>query len=320
MKKVELHVHLDGSLNVKHASELLGYDARERMVGHGSSSLAEYLEKFTVPIELLQTTANLKQFSKLLVDDLQADDVIYAEVRFCPLLHTQQGLHPSEVVNAVLDGLRSNRAVRTSLILCMMRQFTYEQNAQIINLAARFNRRSVCGLDLAGDEAKFPNCQFEQLFKLVHEHHLPLTIHGGEADDFLGVEDAISAGAKRIGHGVRAIERDRTVERLAKLHIPIEVCPTSNIDTGIYPNLAQHPIRELLDRGVFVTINTDNRTVSGTTLTEEYQKLREVHGFTDHDFLRCNLYAALGSFLGYADKVGLCNTLIAESYASSAEN
>lgn len=320
MQKVELHCHLDGAVNVKKASEMLGYDARERMVSQNASSLAEYLDCFATPLQLLQTADNLRLFSRLLAESLRDDEVIYAEVRFCPLLHLEQGLRPEQVVRAVLEGLREEPAVQTNVILCMMRQFDFRQNTTIINLANRFYGDGVCGLDLAGDEHAHPNCEFAELFRRVRVNGIPLTIHAGEADGPRGVDDAIDFGAKRIGHGVRAIESDATIKRLITGQIPLEICPTSNIDTGIYASLAEHPIRKLLDLGVPVTINTDNRTVSGTTLTEEYQKLRESHGFTDFDFLRCNLNAALSSFQSPVAQVQLARRLLADYAAHHPES
>lgn len=321
MKKIELHCHLDGSLNVRHASELLGHidqaETADMMTAHGSSSLADYLEKFQVPLKLLQTKRNLTEFSRLLAEDLADDGVIYAEVRFCPLLHRNRHLSARKAVEAVLEGLRKVYGIQTNVILCMMRQFDMKDNQKIIRLAAEFRNDGVCGVDLAGDEAAHPNSEFMGLFHWAQQvYQLPMTVHAGEADAFTGVDAALNADAARIGHGVRAIESAATIRRLVRLQTPLEICPSSNIDTGIYPGLSEHPIRKMLDAGVAVTINTDNRTVSGTTLEKEYQLLREVHGFTDEDFLRCNLNAALGSFARADQKVKLCRELLAD-YAAN---
>lgn len=321
MKKIELHCHLDGSLNVKHASELLGHvspeEAAGMMTAHGSSSLADYLEKFQVPLQLLQTQHNLTEFSRLLAQDLTDDGVIYAEIRFCPLLHCNRRLSARKAVEAVLEGLRKIPSIQTNIILCMMRQFSLKDNQKIIELASEFRNDGVCGVDLAGDEAAHPNSEFMMLFHWAHQVcQLPLTVHAGEADTFTGVDAALHAGATRIGHGVRAIESATTIQSLVHSHIPLEICLSSNIDTGVYPSLGEHPIRKLLDAGVTVTINTDNRTVSGTTLEKEYQLLREVHGFTDEEFLRFNLNAALGSFANPDLKVKLCQELLADYSAN----
>jgi len=314
MKKVELHCHFDGSLNLKHASELLGSEAKPLMVGRGSTNLAEYLEKFATPLQLLQTLDNLREFSRLLAEDLVKDDVIYAEVRFCPRLHTKDNTTLKPVIQAVISGLRMVPAVKTNVILCMTRDLPYQDNYAIIEAAHKLLGAGVCGIDLAGDEAAMPNSEFEDLFRAVKAKGIPLTIHAGEADTHHGVDDALNFGAMRIGHGVHAINSLKVVDRLVRERIPLEVCPTSNLDTGIYHDLSEHPIRRLLDQGVIVTINTDNRTVSDTTLEREYQLLRTTHGFTDEDFLRCNLNAALAAFISPEEKVSLCKQLL-DDYA-----
>lgn len=318
MKKVELHCHFDGSLNLQRAGELLKTDARPLMIGHGSASLAEYLKKFEAPLQLLQTEQNLHDFSQLLAQDLVKDDVIYAEVRFCPFLHLRNNLKPEAVVHAVVAGLREVPTVKTNVILCMTRDLPFRDNHFIIELAYQNLGRGVCGVDLAGDEAAKPNSEFEELFRFAFIKGVPMTIHAGEADTYRGVDDAMRFGAKRIGHGVHAIDSQKTIDRLIDCQIPLEICPTSNLDTGIYRDLSEHPIRKLLDQGVLVTINTDNRTVSDTTLEREYQLLRTVHGFADEDFLRCNLNAALAAFIDPEEKVKLCKQLL-DDYARNVK-
>lgn len=314
VKKIELHAHFDGMLNVEHASKLLGYPADAAMSGAGSATLAEFLSKFKLPLQLLQTKENLTEFARLAAEDLAADDVIYAEIRFCPLLHQEKGLTSDEVVKAVLDGLHQVRTVETNLILCMMRHLSLDQNKEIIDLAGRFWQRGVVAVDLAGDEAARPNTdpEFEKLFRYARSRHVPYTIHAGEAADYRSVEAAIWLEAKRIGHGVLAFESPRTVEQLIARRMPLEICVSSNIVTGVYPSIKAHPIRQLLAAGAIVTINTDDSTVVGTRLSREYELLKMNFGFTDEDLLHCNLNAALASFASNWSKVQLCQELLAD--------
>lgn len=313
MRKIELHCHFDGSLDPVFASHLVGKDVRAQMVGKGFQTLGEYLEKFALPIQLLQTESALEEFSQLLAQALVCDDVIYAEIRFCPLLHAKRGLTPHQIVATVLRGLRRVPTIKTNLILCLMRNFSFSENNQIFNLAQEWLGHGICAIDLAGDEAAYPTADFEELFRRVQISKIPFTIHAGEADGPASIEAALHFGAQRIGHGVRAIESATVIERLKKRHIPIEVCPTSNFDTGVYRHVEDYPIKRLLRDGVAVTINTDNRTVSDTSLTQEYQFLQEHFGFTPQDFLRCNINAALGAFLPAAEKVELIKELLADA-------
>lgn len=321
LKKIELHCHFDGSLNPVLAEYLVGPSVRDKLICNGNGNLAEYLTNFELPIQLLQTRENLTNFARRLAKDLVTDEVIYAEIRFCPLLHLQEDLTPVEVIQAVLEGLQQVPEVKTNLILCMMRNLSFADNVEVINLANAFKGRGVVAIDLAGDEAAQTNAgpEFAELFKRASINGIPFTIHAGEADCFSGVNEAIKLGAKRIGHGVRAIESEYTVQQLVKRHIPLEVCLKSNLDTGIYPIISEHPVRKLFDAGAMVTINTDNRTISDTSLEKEYRILRKKFGFTDEDFLHLNLNAAIASFANDATKVQLCQDLLVD-YARRHRN
>lgn len=310
MKKIALHTHLDGSLDQALAAEIAGYDVSQEMIGHGSDSLADYLSKFAAPIGLLQSWQSLRDAAYRLALALAADSVIYAEVRFCPLYHTRQGLYPYQVIQAVLEGLRAVPELKSNLILCMMRDFPRAKNEQIISLAQEALDRGVCGIDLAGDEAAHPNCEFEELFALAKQRGIPFTIHAGEADSYQGINDAICFGAQRIGHGVRSAESNYTMKKLIAKQIPLEICVTSNFDTHLYRSPEEHPVKRLLDIGIPVVIDADNRTVSNITLEQEYEMLMQRYGFTEEDLLRCNLTAALSAFLDPAEKVALCQELL----------
>src|SRR5574344_926563 len=249
MKKIELHVHLDGSINPKFASELMHHDVKNELIADNCTSLTEYLNKFDLPIKLLQTKENLEHFSYLLAKDLLKDDVIYAEIRFCPMLHTTI-LSPSEVIDAVLSGLKQVPELKTNLILCMMRNFNMDKNLEIYRLAKTYYGKGVVALDLAGDEARYKTATFKQLFDIIKMENIPFTIHAGEADGPDSVDLAIAYGAKRIGHGIRATESSETLKKLKENNITLELCPTSNLNTRLYPTILAYQIKSLITAAI----------------------------------------------------------------------
>lgn len=304
MKKVELHLHLDGSIRPSTISEILNINLEEAKklstIETKCASLKEYLTKFDIPLKIMQTKENLERVAFELAQDLQKDDVIYAEIRFAPNKHLKSGLTLDEVVTAILKGL-SQVPIKTNLILCMMRGDSYEQNLKVIKLAKKYLNHGVVAIDLAGSEASYPVNLYQELFEIAQKENIPFTIHAGEADGPLSVINAINLGAKRIGHGVRAIESEKALKLIKEKNITLEVCPKSNLDTNMYEKLSNHPIKNLYDMGLLVTINTDNRTVSNTNLTKSYQDLQEVFSFTKQDFLKMNENALQSAFLNQAE-------------------
>lgn len=300
LPKIELHVHLDGSIRITTAAELLNKSeewVKENLIAPMTcSNLNEYLSKFTIPIQILQTEENLIRVSRELAEDLEKDGVLYAEVRFAPMQHTKMGLTPNEVVEAVLKGFSSSH-IPVGVILCMMRNATMEENMQVIDLAKKYIKKGVCGIDLAGAEAVFPTKQFQPLFEIARKKQVPYTIHAGEADGISSIEAALLAGTKRLGHGVRVIEDEATLKKIKQDKILFEICPTSNVQTKAVDTYIHHPIRKLYDMGCFISINTDNRTVSNITLTEEYQRLQDQFHFTKEEFCKINKQAICCSFL-----------------------
>lgn len=309
MKKIELHLHLDGSINIDYANKLIGADVKDKLIGTNSTSLKNYLEKFDLPGELLQSYDNIEEFSYLLGKDLEADDVIYAEVRFCPLFHIKE-ISVDRVILAILMGFKRVPNVKINLIFCMMRHFTYEENLEIIKLTKKYLGRGVCGIDLAGDEAGFKTSTFKDLFDIVKKEKIPFTIHSGEADGPESLKSAIEFGAKRIGHGVRCVEDESILNLIKEKKIYLEVCPTSNLDTKVFNNIKEHSIKELVDNNILVTISTDNRTVSNTNLRNEYSILHDAFNFTDEDFIQFNLNAIDAAFISEDEKMQLRSKLL----------
>lgn len=313
LPKILLHIHLDGSVRVKTANELLDKDVESAMkIDKECLNLSEYLTKFKLPLELMQTKENIERISKELALDLKEDNVIYVEIRFSPLLHQQKYLSLEEILDSVIKGLKQVN-LKTNIILCMMRNYSIEDNKKIIYLAQKHLNNHVVALDLAGDEYNYKTKDFKELFDLAKELHIPYTIHAGEADDYRSIDSAISFDTKRIGHGIRCIENSDTLNNIITNNITLEVCPKSNIDTKVVKDYKNHPIKQLLDKGVKVTINTDNNTVSNITLTEEYNNLIKYLNFTKKDLFITNINAINASFLPNKEKETLTN-IIKEGY------
>lgn len=304
LPKIELHLHLDGSVRVETVKELLhtNDDIKSLMVAPETcENLDEYLTRFQIPIDVMQTSENLERIAFELTEDLERDHVLYAEVRFAPMFHTKKGLSMQQVVSAVLKGLHKGN-IKTNLILCMMRGEDFSTNKEVIDLAYQFYNKGVCAIDLAGSEAKYPVLFYQNLFSYAKEKGIPFTIHAGEAASYSSVRDAISLGASRIGHGVRAVEDESLLQELLDRKILLEVCPTSNIQTKVVSSYTKHPISFLFHLGVLVHINTDNRTVSNITLSEEYEKLFKTFSFTREDFIKMNEDAISYCFLPIEEK------------------
>lgn len=305
LPKVELHVHLDGSIRIETAKEILNESLdsiKENMIADEKcKDLNEYLTKFEYPSKILQTSSNLERVAYELATDLKRENVIYAEIRFAPLKHINKNLGLNEVVDSVLKGLR-RVDIKTNLILCMMRNDNYDDNIKIINLANSYLNKGVCGIDLAGAEAIYKTEKFKKLFEIARNMNIPFTIHSGEADGYDSINSAISFGTSRLGHGIRVIEYDNLIDKIKENNILLEICPTSNVQTNVVDKYCNHPIKELIDKGVDVCINTDNRTVSNINLNLEYKKLYNEFGFDKDLFIKTNLSAIKHAFITEEEK------------------
>lgn len=310
--KVELHVHLDGSVRLETLSELSGLTLEDTfhqaVVPKNCESLSDYLTCFDLPIQVMQTRENLVRIAQELGEDLKRENVIYAEVRFNPLAHTKEGLTKEEVVDAVLEGF-AKVDIPINLILCMMRSASLEENSEVIMLARQYWNQGVVALDLAGDESKYPTSDFATLFEIVRNVGIPFTIHAGESASFESVKSAIQMGARRIGHGIHAIEDEETLQLLKDKNILLEMCPTSNIHTKAVNTIKEHPFWQCYQMHIPISINTDNRTVSFTNLSKEYQTLAQTFPVTFKDFCAMNTQAIAASFLEDEQKVKLQRTI-----------
>lgn len=288
----DLHLHLDGSLSlesVKHLARITGValpltdEAIMKLVqvSDNCTDLNEYLEKFDFPLKLLQTREAITYAVQQLCSELEASGIKYAEIRFAPQLHLQKGLSQRQVVDAAVAGLKGSK---NQLILCCMRGSDNDDlNMETVKVASEYLGKGVVLLDLAGAEGLFATSKYGSLFKYARDLRVPFTIHAGEADGAESVRLAVDYGAVRIGHGVRSVEDENVVKMLVERGIALEMCPTSNLNTKVCTDLAEYPIKKLLDAGVKVTVNTDNMTVSNTTIEKEFEMLRVKCNLKDDD-------------------------------------
>ena len=257
----------------------------------------------------MQTEEALRLVVFDVFEQLQRDNMLYAEIRFAPLLHTEKGLLPEDIVGIVEEATaKASQAtgVEARLILCTLRHYSTEQSLQTVKLVERFRGTHVAALDIAGDEALFPIEPHVPAFQYAAYHGIPRTAHAGEAGGAGSVWETLKyLRPFRIGHGVRSIEDPTLIEHLRKEGIHLEVCPTSNVQTNICDTYADHPINRLYDSRLSLGVNTDGRTMGNTTLTQEYEKLHLVFGWGPDHFLQCNLNALRSAFLPEEIKQGL---------------
>ena len=291
LPKIDLHCHLDGSLSLGLVRNVLNRDVQlsELQVADDCQSLAEYLQKFDLPLECFMTAEGLRRGGYDFIEQVAADNVKYIEVRYAPQLTTKRGLSCSDVIENTLLGLEEGKkkfGVDYRVIVCAMRHRPEENNWEMFKAAKEFVGRGICAFDLAGDEASFPASQFANLFEMAKKLELPFTMHAGECGSVDNIITSVNMGAKRIGHGIAMRGHDRVKQLCKERGIGIEMCPISNLQTKAVPNGEIHPIREFLEEGLLVTINTDNRTVSNTSITKEIEHVQAKYGVTDEEIIQ----------------------------------
>ena len=326
MKRIDLHNHLDGSLPPKTIltlSEMSGVTlpantegeiTRYLTVSPDCTSLNEYLDKFDIPVSVMQTEACLEKSVYDLLADLSQRNVCYAEIRFAPGQHLQWGLTQTQVVEAAVRGLErgiTDHPIKAQLILCCMRGADEETNRETIRVTKEFLGKGVCCADLAGAEAIFPTADHKSLFAYAAELKVPYIIHAGEAAGPDSMWAAIEMGAARIGHGIAAIHDEKLMEHLKQTGIPLEVCVTSNVQTKGVPSAQAHPLLKLLEYGINVTINTDNMTVSGTDMDKEFALAETALGMTPRQAKQITENSIEAAFLSAEEKQVLRNLIFA---------
>jgi len=314
LRKVELHLHLDCSLSYAAVSQLddsisLEEYQREFIAPPRCTSLADFLTRAPRGFQLMQDEAALALVVEDLFQQLAADGVIYAEIRFAPLLHTEHGLTPEQVVAAVdraTEACIRSSGIEARLILCTLRHFDREQGLATAKLVQQFRGSRVTALDIAGDEAGYPIDANVPAFRYAIDHGQHRTAHAGEARGPDSVWETLREfQPSRIGHGVRSIEDPVLIEHLKRERIHLEVCPTSNLQTGVVREYAEHAVDKLYRVGVPLGINTDTRTITNITLTEEYRNLEEHFGWTRADLAACNAAAIDAAFVDEPSKLAL---------------
>ncbi len=371
--KVLLHDHLDGGLRPQTVLELARETGYHDLPGDNTEELTRrltegahrghleiYLDAFRHTVAVMQTADALRRVAAECAEDLAADGVVYAEVRFAPELHTERGLSLDEVVEAVLDGFRQGSAVRGGAVqggavqggavqgganqagadqagagrgitvyalLTAMR--TAAMSREIAELAVRYRDQGVVGFDIAGAEAGWPPSRHLDAFQYIKRENFHITIHAGEAFGLPSIWEAVQwCGTERLGHGVRIVddiqisgEGSVRLGRLAAYvrdrRIPLEMCPTSNVQTGAAPSIAQHPIRLLRQLSFRVTVNTDNRLMSQVTLSSEFHRLAAEFGYGWSDIEWLTVNAMKSAFAGFDERLHLINTVIKPGFATA---
>ena len=325
--KIELHLHLDCSLSYEAVQALdpsVTWEIyRSDFVAPAKcTNLADFLTRAPRAIALMQTPNQLRLVINDVFHQLRQDNVYYAELRFAPLLHTEQGISPREVVAIVesaVEQASNATGIEAGLILCALRHYTPEQSMQTVHLVEQFRGTRVVGLDLAGDEAGFSLNAHIPAFRYALEHDLSRTAHAGEASGSDSVRETLKyLQPTRIGHGARSSEDRSLLDILRAEHIHLEVCPSSNIQTNMYETYADHPIDLLYKAGISLGVNTDTRTITPITLTNEYDQLHHFFGWSKQQFLQCNLFAVQAAFLSDEKKKALEQRL-QKAYASLDE-
>lgn len=299
LPKTDLHVHLDGSLRLetiidlakRHRVELPSTDPGElgriMNLGQNCGSLVEYLKAFDITLRVMQHEDALFRVAYELAEDAARENVRYMEVRYSPMLHTRQGLRITNVVEAVLAGLRSAHdtlGIESNVIVCGIRNISPQSSLEMAELAVAYKGRGVVGFDLAGAEYDHPAKHHKAAFQLVRDNNINCTIHAGEAYGPESIAQAIHVcGAHRIGHGCRLREDGDLLHYINDHRIPLEVCPSSNVQTGAVRDLASHPMKLYEALGLRVTVNTDNRLVTDTTVSHELWHCHTKMGMTLKD-------------------------------------
>ncbi|MBQ9610173.1 MAG: adenosine deaminase [Lachnospiraceae bacterium] len=276
LPKIDLHCHLDGSLSSEFISECLGRNVNndELTAPYNCQSLAEYLTKFDLPVSCLQTSENITAAVTDLIKQAKEDNVSYIEIRFAPTLSLNEELNYRKIYEAAIKGCKEGQklyGVYSNIIACAMRNHSEEQNLNMLKSGLDYIGNGLCAMDLAGNEAGYPNNLFTYLFNAMNKYNIPYTIHSGECGSADNIRIAVEAGAKRIGHGIALSKDSSLMKKCKNKRIGFELCPTSNYQTKAVKEGEAYPLNEFLEYGLLATLNTDNRTVSGTTMTKEYE-------------------------------------------------
>jgi adenosine deaminase len=321
LPKTDLHCHLDGSLRLATVLDLAEQQkvklpadtpeglARAIHMGETCASLEDYLVAFDVTLAVLQTEEALYRAAYELAMDCAAENVRYLEVRYAPVLHTRRGLKPTTILEAVLDGLRHAKreaGIKSNVIVCGIRHMDPQTSVRLAELAVAYKGKGVVGYDLAGAEEGHPAREHREAVQLILDNNVNVTIHAGEAYGPDSIAQAVhKCGAHRIGHGVRLRENGDLLNYVNDHRIPLEMCPSSNVQTGSVAGFASHPLKFYFDFGLRVTINTDNRLITDTSVTKELSIAHREMGFTLEDLCTLLVQGFKSAFLPFREKQDL---------------
>lgn len=320
LPKAELHCHLDGSVRAETMLELgreygqtMPVDdpdaLREHMVVKDAHNLEEYLERFAITLSVMQRAEAIERIAYELAADAARDGVRYLEARYAPVLNTREGLSLDEAVEAAARGLtRAERDhdIVARIIVCGLRHLEPGVSLRLAKLAVAHRNHGVVGFDLAGGERGHPASDHAPAFAYAREHNLAVTVHAGEGDGADSVRQAVHlCGANRLGHATRLIEDEPLTSYVNDRRIALEVCLTSNVQTHATESIEAHPVRQYFDRGMNVVLNTDNRLMSGTTLTDEYLLAARYHSFTFEELSAVALNGFASAFVPWKERMRL---------------
>jgi adenosine deaminase len=328
LPKTDLHCHLDGSLRLETILDLAGKqgvrlpadtpDGLARAIHRGEicASLEDYLTAFDVTLAVLQTEEALFRAAHELALDCAAENVRYLEVRYSPVLHTRQGLKSTAILEAVLEGLRAAKretGIKSNVIVCGIRHMDPQTSVRLAELAVAYKGKGVVGFDLAGAEEGHPARRHQEAVQLILDNNVNVTIHAGEAYGPESIAQAVHyCGAHRIGHGVRLRENGDLLNYVNDHRVPLEMCPSSNVQTRSVADFESHPLKFYFDFGLRVTVNTDNRLITDTTATKELQVIHEKMGFTLSDICTVLVQGFKSAFLPFREKQDLLRKVNAE--------
>lgn len=327
LPKTDLHVHLDGSVRpstMLELAELQGIamprGTADELGAHmhvsDARDLVDYLQRFEVTLSVMQTAEAIERIAYELAEDSAAENVRYMEVRFCPALNTRGTLAAADAVEAALNGLRRAElahGISTGVIVCGLRNLSPATSVELAEIAVAYRDRGIVAFDLAGAEWGHPPAAHKAAFDLAANANLPITIHAGEAYGAASIHEAIhSCHARRIGHGTRLHEDPDLMRFMNDFRIPLEVCLTSNVQTRVAPELRDHPARLYYDHGLVVTLNTDNRLMSATTMTDEFWAAHTQLELEWEDLCDIALMGFEAAFMPYAEKLAMVKEVAEE--------
>ncbi|MDQ3555651.1 MAG: adenosine deaminase [Gemmatimonadota bacterium] len=320
LPKPELHVHLDGSLRPETMLELADVQRkpmpagdpeslREYMHVRDARNLVDYLARFEITLSVMQTADAMERIAYELAEDLAGENVRYAEIRYSPILNIQGGLPLTEAVDAPLRGLKraeKDFGIRTAIIICGIRNMDPATSRDLADLTVAYKGRGVVAFDLAGAEYNYPAKKHRDAFFTVINKNMAATIHAGEAYGAESIHQALHyCGAHRIGHGTRLYEDPDLMRYVNDFRVPIEICLTSNVQTQAVASFTEHPLRRYYDAGLILSLNTDNRLMSATTVTDEFWRAHQHLGFTWEELIELSLMGFDSSFLHRDEKLAL---------------